>query len=257
MTAQTLSLPAIIASMPERLEPSKASRLLLWSIVGFTIVMLTWAALAQVDETAVATGRVIPSRQLQVVSNLEGGVVAAILVKPGEKVTAGQVLLRLDPQTADGDYGKTSSNTQALAARIARLEAEVRGGTPVFPASLVAAAPAAVAVERSVYSARMADLAAASASEVAKIDGAERGLAQARSELAVRSEAVAQAEREAALMAPLVEKGIEPQIALDRARSVLAQARSAAAGADHAVSRAEAAVAEAHAGERAVLAQDH
>ncbi len=247
-----MSLATSIEALPDRIEPSTASRLLLWSIVGFTGAMLLWAGLAQVDETAVAVGRVIPSRQLQVVSNLEGGVVSAILVKPGDAVVAGQVLLRLDPEVADGDYSKTSANAQALAARIARLDAEVKGVAPQFPAGLVAAAPSEVAVERSVYAARMTDLSAASAAEAAKVDGATRGLAEAQSTLAVRREGRAQAEREVTLMEPLVEKGIEPRIALDRARSTLAQARDAEAGAAQAVNRARAAIAEAHASQRAV-----
>ncbi len=246
-----MSLATTVESLPDRMEPSTASRVLLWSIAGFSVAMLGWAGLAQIDETAVAGGRVVPSRQLQVVSNLEGGVVKAILVKPGDSVQAGQVLLRLDPQSADGDYGKTSANAAAMAARIARLEAEVRGAAPEFPAGLAAAAPAAVAAERLVYAARRVDLAAATASESARIDGATRALAEAESMLAVRQEARAQAAREADLMGPLVEKGIEPRIALDRARSALAQARAAEAGAAQTVSRARASIAEANAGLRA------
>ncbi len=245
-----MSFATTIEALPDRMEPTTASKILLWSIIGFTVVMILWSALARVDETAVANGRVIPSRQLQVIGNLEGGVVSAILVKPGEKVSAGQVMMRLDPAVADGDYGRTSATSQALAARIARLEGEVTGRTPQFPAGLEAVAPAAVAAERGVYSARMADLSAAMAAEAAKADGAARGLAQAESELAVRTEGRAQAEREVALVAPLVDKGIEPRISLDRATSSLAQSRSAEAGAAQAVRRARAAVAEARAGQR-------
>ncbi len=247
-----MSLATTVEALPDRIEPSTASKVLLWSIAGFSGLMIAWAAFSEVDETAVASGRVIPSRQLQVVSNLEGGVVQAILVRPGEKVVAGQVLMRLNPQVADGDFGKTSATTQSLAARIARLEAEVSGHAPYFPAGLETAAPAAVAAERSVYAARQSELSSASASEAAKAEGAERALNQAESDLAVRREGRAQAEREASLMAPLVEKGIEPRIALDRAQSALAQARSAEAGAGDAVRRASAQVSEARAGQRTV-----
>ncbi len=247
-----MSLATTIESLPDRMEPTTASRVLLWSIAGFSGIMLVWAAVSRVDETAVAMGRVIPSRQLQVVSNLEGGVVQAILVKTGQKVSAGQVLIRLDPQAAGSDFGRTNATTQALAARVARLEGEVRGGSPVFPAGLEAANPAAVAAERSVWSARMADLSSASAAESAKAEGAARSLAQAESDLAVRREGRAQAAREATLMAPLVAKGIEPAIALDRARSTQAQAASAEQGAAQAVQRARASVTEARASLRSV-----
>ncbi len=245
MNAATLSPAA------PRLAPARASQILLWSIIGFTGALLLWSALAEVNETTVAAGRVVPSGQLQVVSNLEGGVVAAILAKAGDRVAAGQLLLRLDPAFAGAEYGRGTAAGNALAARIARLEAEVTGRAPVFDAGLAAAAPAAVAGERALWSARRADEAATIAGETARGDGAAQTLAGAASDRAARAEARAQAQRELTLMESLVEKGIEPAISRDRARSQLAQASAATAGAEAAVARAAAAVAEARAGVRA------
>ncbi len=238
--------------LPERTMPARVARLMLWSIAGFSVTMIVWAGLARLDETAVASGRVAPSRQLQVVGNLEGGVVAAILVKSGDKVAAGQLLLRLDPGAAAADFGRSSAAANALSARIARLEAEVSGGAPVFAAGLERAAPAAVATERALWSARRVDVGAAAAGDAARLDGALRSLAQAEAERRAHAEARAQAAREAAMIAPLVDKGIEPAVSLDRARSALVQADAAAAGAGQAVSRAQAAVAEARAATRGV-----
>lgn len=242
-----------VAPFPERIEPAQAARLMLWSIAGFSLLMIGWAGFARLDETAVASGRVAPSRPLQVVGNLEGGVVAAIFVKPGDRVAAGQLLLRLDPGAAAADYGRSSAAANALMARIARLEGEVSGRPPVFPAGLDGAAPAAVAAERALWSARLVDVGAAAAGDSARLDGALRSLAQAESERRSHSEARAQAAREAAMIAQLVDKGIEPAISLDRARSALVQADAAAAGAGQAVSRAQASVAEARATTRGVL----
>lgn len=234
------------------IAPNKASRVMLWSIAGFTVALIGWAALAEVNETAMAQGRVIPSRQLQVVSNLEGGVVKDILVRPGQHVTAGQLLVRLDPRTAGADLGRGSATTDALAARLARLQAEVAGAAPVFPVELETRSPAAVAAERAIFSARQADISAQTAAERAKAEAASRMLAEAENELAVRREARAQASREADLIAPLVDKGIEPRISLDRARSAVAQATAQEAGSGEAVRRARAGVAEAFAALRAV-----
>jgi adhesin transport system membrane fusion protein len=246
---------SIAAPLPQRVEPARVAQLLLWSIAGFSVTMIVWSGLAQIDETATATGRVTPSRPLQVVGNLEAGVVAAILVKPGDKVAAGQLLLRLDPDAAAADFGRTSAAANALSARIARLEAEVAGRTPLFAAGLERAAPAAVAAERALWSARLVDIGAANSGEAARIDGALRSLAQAKAERRAHGEAQAQAGREAAMIAPLVEKGIEPTISLDRARSALVLADAAAAGAGQAVSRAQAAVTEARAATRGVLSR--
>jgi adhesin transport system membrane fusion protein len=247
----------VTATFPDRIEPARVARLMLWSIAGFSLAMIVWAGLARIDETAIAVGRVAPSRQLQVIGNLEGGVVAAIMVKPGDRVAAGQLLLRLDPGAAAADFGRTSAAANALSARIARLEAEVSGRTPVFATGLERAAPASVAAERALWSARLVDVGAAAAGDAARLDGSLRSLAQAQSELRAHGEARAQASREAAMIAPLVDKGIEPRISLDRARSALVQADAAAAGAGQAVSRAQASVAEARAAMRSVEGRFH
>ncbi|MFZ4690320.1 MAG: HlyD family type I secretion periplasmic adaptor subunit [Polymorphobacter sp.] len=241
-----------LAAELDRIPPARVAQAMLAAIAGFTGVMLVWAALARVDETAVAIGRVAPAQQMQVISNLEGGVVAAILAKPGDRVTAGQLLLRLDPGVANADFGRTSAAASALMARIARLEAETEGRVPRFDAALERAAPATVAAERALWSARLGDVGAAAAGDAARLDGALRSLAQAEAERRSHGEARAQAAREVAMIAPLVDKGIEPAISLDRARSALVQADAAATGAAQAVSRAGASVAEARAATRGV-----
>ncbi len=193
-------------------------------------------------ETAVASGRVAPARALQQVSNLEGGRVTAILARPGDKVAAGQLLLRLDPDAAAADLGRSSSLAAALQARIARLEAEASGTAPVFHAALPAAV---IASERALWSARRADLTVVGTGDAARRDAATRALAEAESAVRVQAEARAQAAREVAMLAPLVDKGIEPAISLARARSALVQADAALTGAGAAARRAAALVTEA------------
>lgn len=243
---------AALATLPNRIEPSRASLYLVWTIVVMCGALIAWATLAKVDETATAAGRVVPSRQLQVVSNLEGGMVKAILVKPGMTVVAGQALIQLDSTQFTADFGKTSETYNSLAARAARLQAELTGRTPIFPTQLAAAAPQLVATERALYTARLADLSAARAVEQAKLDQAERGLGQAEVEAAARTNAARLADREVTMIEPLVEKGIEPQIELLRAQAAQSQARGAADGATIAIRRARAAVAEASSGLRGV-----
>ena len=60
--------------------------------LGFAILSL-WAFRTEVEITATATGKVIPTGKVRVVQNLEGGIVQNIFVQEGEEVTAGQVLL--------------------------------------------------------------------------------------------------------------------------------------------------------------------
>ncbi|GGE16189.1 HlyD family type I secretion periplasmic adaptor subunit [Polymorphobacter glacialis] len=230
------------------IAPARVARLMLWSIAGFSGLMIAWAGLARVNETAVATGRVVPARQLQIISNLEGGVVEAILVRPGQKVAAGEILMRLDPGAANSEFGRSNAAAHALRARIARLEAEASGRALRFESG---PETAALAAERALFSAHRAEIAAASAGDAARLDGARRALAEAGAQRGSHAEARAQAAREAAMYAPLVDKGIEPAISLDRARSVLAQAQAAEDAADAGYRRAAASVAEASAALRA------
>jgi adhesin transport system membrane fusion protein len=238
MTTQTMT------ESISRVDPARAAQVMLGTITGFMVVIIVWAGLAQVPETAIATGRVAPARALQQVSNLEGGRITAILVRPGDRVTAGQLLLRLDPDAAAADLGRSSSMTAALTARIARLEAEARGTAPAFDDALPTGV---VAGERALWAARRAELGAAGAGDAARRDAAARALAEADSAVRVHAEARAQAAREVAMLVPLVDKGIEPAISLARARSALVQAEAAAAGAGAAARRAAALVIEARA----------
>ena len=71
-----------------RVDPARTAQWMLGLITGFLLAMVIWAGLAQVPETAIASGRVAPALALQQVSNLEGGRVTAILARPGDKVAA-------------------------------------------------------------------------------------------------------------------------------------------------------------------------
>ncbi len=248
----TFAATADLAPEHDAIGPARAAQWLMWTIAALTFALVAWAALAQVDEVASAQGRVIPSRQLQIVSNLEGGTVKAILVRAGAKVAAGQPLVTLDNTQFTADFGKTTETTNALLARAARLQAEVSGGSPSFPTALERAAPQLVATERSLYNARRAELAASEAMESAKLDQASRALGQAEVENATRADGAKSAAQELAMIAPLVDKGIEPQIELMRARTAEATARGAAGNAALAIRRARSAVAEAQSGLRAV-----
>ena len=68
--------------------------------VGVVALLILWASLAHVDEVTRGDGRVIPSRQLQLVQSLDGGVVSEILVREGQVVERDQLLLKIDETRA-------------------------------------------------------------------------------------------------------------------------------------------------------------
>src|SRR5690606_37613954 len=77
-------------------EPLRARALLRVALLVFVLLVL-WAAVAEVDEVTRGEGKVIPSTQLQVVQTVDGGVVEEMLVREGQVVDAGDLLLRVDP----------------------------------------------------------------------------------------------------------------------------------------------------------------
>lgn len=223
--------------------------LLLWSITGFSTLMIAWAALARLEVVIAAQGRIIPASQLQILSNLEGGTLARIAVRPGQQVAKGQLLMQLDPVLRQSEATSGQASVDALKARAARLAAEAGGQRGV---ALTGVDPALLAGEQALARSDAATVATERSMALARAEQAQRGAAEAAANLAQRREALALARREEAVIRPLVEQGAEPALSLDRAVSQRVQAEAAVQAAEQAVRRAEAAVAEAQRGVAAV-----
>jgi adhesin transport system membrane fusion protein len=131
---------------------------ILWSTLAFLLVALIWASLAQLDEVTLGHGQVIPSSKIQVVQNLEGGIIAEILVEPGQMVHKGQPLMRIDDTRFSSSYLEGAAKDDALRVRIARLEAEAALGEFIPPADLQRDKAELVKQERAVFDSRRRDL---------------------------------------------------------------------------------------------------
>lgn len=102
-------------------------------VISATLVLfLLWGTLAPLNSGAIAPGEIIPAGKTKTVQHLEGGIVRAILVKEGEKVAAGQVLLELEDTEAKAQLAIATTEEAAQAALLARLRAE-RDGTRLPP----------------------------------------------------------------------------------------------------------------------------
>ncbi|MCZ8185901.1 MAG: HlyD family type I secretion periplasmic adaptor subunit [Beijerinckiaceae bacterium] len=120
---------------------------------------IIWASLAVLDEVTRGEGRVIPSRQVQVIQPLEGGLVENIHVTEGAIVQKGDVLMRIDDTTFAAQLGEIRERRLALASRVARLAAEALGqGQIDFPPQLLKEAVRAAEAERLVFEARQRKL---------------------------------------------------------------------------------------------------
>ncbi len=221
----------------------KSANLVLWIIAGFFLIFVVWAAFTQVDRTVRGIGRVVPSSKLQVASNLEGGVVEQILVKPGQMVRKGEILVRLSPTMSSAALDSSTSEVDSLRTRISRLNAEVRGRSPAFSGG----AGGQAEVERSLHAARAAELNGIMAAGAARVVQAERSVVEAQSALEARRSNLAAAERELAMIEPLVPQRIIPEIDLIKARNAASVARNEVDAANAALARARSGIAEARA----------
>ena len=236
-----------LEDLADRIRPRAVSNLLLWLILGFIALFVLWASVVKLDRTVHAPGRVVPSSRLQVLSNLEGGVVSQILVHPGDAVKRGQPLVRLDQTQAGAEFGSSEATMGALSVKIARLQAEIAGRDPVYPASPSPELAEQIGIERSLHAARVSDLASLSSAAAARETQAQRAVAEARSAYASRVSARDSAKRQLDLMRPLVERGIEPQMTLIQLENAAAVSGTDAAQAAEAIARAQGSVAEARA----------
>ncbi len=106
-------------------QSPKKFRLFLWFWIVTVIALISWAYFAQIDEIVRGEGTVVPRSENKMVQNLEGGIVEKLLVKEGDIVKKGQILLKIDNGKSQSDYNATNLKSLELTARIVRLEAEV------------------------------------------------------------------------------------------------------------------------------------
>ena len=111
----------------ERMPPARAPRIVLWTVCGLFAFMLVWSLVAQLDIVAVAEGRLVPATYSKIVQPSESGVVREILVKDGDAVTAGQVLVRLDPTIAGADSRSLAGEIAMRRLTLRRIDAELAG----------------------------------------------------------------------------------------------------------------------------------
>ncbi|MFC3531620.1 HlyD family type I secretion periplasmic adaptor subunit [Vogesella facilis] len=143
---------AILEQNPQR------PRLFLWTIGLFITVALLWSALASIDEVARGEGKVVPTSQVQHLQSLDGGVVSKILVKEGDVVDRGQLLLQVDNTRFVSSLNENQSQSLSLQAKAARLRALSDGKPFELPAQVTQQAPDIANQEMDLYRSKQMEL---------------------------------------------------------------------------------------------------
>lgn len=225
-------------------EPLRA-RALLRVAASLALLLLVWAAFAQVDEVTRGEGKVVPTSQVQVLQSVDGGVVEEILVREGQVVETGQLLLRIDPTRFQSNLGESRANQLALQAKALRLKALTRGSAFNPPPELERDAPEVVVHERRLYESRRDEIANQVSMARNQLSQRQQELNEARARRTQAQRGMELLQKELNATRPLVRTGAVSEVEILRLERDLARLRGERDQADAQISRVQAAIAEA------------
>lgn len=225
-------------------EPLRA-RSLLWLSALVLVVLLVWAAVAELDEVTRGEARVIPTSHLQVVQSVDGGVVEALAVREGDKVEPGQLLLRVDPTRFVSSLLESRATAQALQAKAARLEALSRGSRFAVSEELEREIPDIVAHERRLFETSREGMEAQVAIARQQLSQRQQELNEARARRDQAARSLELAVRELDVTRPLVKSGAVSDVDILRLERDVSRMRGERDQAAAQISRVQAAITEA------------
>jgi adhesin transport system membrane fusion protein len=225
-------------------EPLRA-RILLKSVGIALAIAIMWAAVSRLDEVTRGEGKVIPSRQLQVLQSLDGGVVEEILVKEGDVVDAEQVLLRIDPTRFASSVRESRVQYSALVAKAARLKALTEGTPFKVPDEIAKEDPKTVEEERRLYESRRNELETQSSIARQQLAQRQQELVEVRARYEQASKSYDISARELAVTKPLIASGAVSEVELLRLERDVARFRGERDMASAQISRIQASISEA------------
>ncbi|HTP74756.1 MAG TPA: HlyD family type I secretion periplasmic adaptor subunit [Burkholderiaceae bacterium] len=225
-------------------ERTRGAQKIVRAAVLAVALLLVWAALAPIDEVTRGEARVIPSRQLQVVQSLDGGVVAEILVREGQVVEAGQLLLRVDETRAGAGVRESAAQGFALRARAARLRAVAESMPFVAPQARDDEEQRVVLDERRLFEARSSELATTLLVNRQQLTQKQQELSEMQFKRDAAQRGLELTQQELAQTRPLLATGAVSQVDVLRLERDVARYRGDAEQSTAQIARAQAAIGE-------------
>jgi adhesin transport system membrane fusion protein len=226
-----------------RQEPLRA-RVLGYALTGSVVLFLLWAAVVDVDEITRGDAKVIPSRQLQVLQSLDGGIVSKIEVKEGDMVTEGQILLQVDSTRFESSVRENRSQYLSLLAKAARLRAIGEEKPFVPPPEALAEDPRTVEEERRLYETASSELNAQLQIARQQLNQRSQELNEAGAKQRQAAQAFESTSRELAVTKPLLSSGAVSEVELLRLERDVARFRGERDIAASQIARVQSAISE-------------
>lgn len=197
------------------------ANLLFWCSFAFIVIMLIWANHAELDEVTHGEGKVIPSSKVQEIEHGEGGIVKEILVREGDVVKKGDVLLRIDDTEFASSFEEKSAKRYTLMAEIARLEYELldevsKTSVIEYPVEVQMNAPDIITTQNNIYKARKSELRSATGILEQQFKQKSQELKEANTKMGQTARAYEFSKKELDLTKPLLKDGVVSEVEILR-----------------------------------------
>lgn len=206
MPSEDIDLVTDIRSSVMAQSP-KGGRAILWAVLILTAIAIFWASVSEVEEVTRGQGKVIPASQIQVIQNLEGGILSEILVNVGDMVKKDQLLLKIDQTRFSSSVQQNQAKYLSNRAKAARLQAETSGSPFSVPREVMAEQPEIGIREQELYESRKKELQSSLEIKQQQYNQRNHELRELNSKLADLNKTYLLFQEELKLTKPLVAKG--------------------------------------------------
>jgi adhesin transport system membrane fusion protein len=193
------------------IKPSTGGSLIIYTLFAFLIAAVLWANFSTIEEITRGEGIIIPSSKIQVIQNLEGGILKKLFVKEGDIVKANQPLAQLDNTRFSSSFHEKSFEYFSDLAKISRLEAEINSSELRFPKELNKYADY-IERETTIYNNRKQSFQAEQDILNRQIHQAQYEVDSAKSQLQFLEKSYSLIESEINLTKPLLEEGVVSRV---------------------------------------------
>jgi adhesin transport system membrane fusion protein len=135
-------------------QTPKGGRAILWVVMALLVLFMVWAYYSEIEQVTRGDGKVVPSTQIQVVQNLEGGILSEIMIDVGQLVKKDQLLLRIDETRFSSSFKQNRVKYLASKSKAARLEAESNGSNFEVPQEVINEKPEIGVREKELFESR-------------------------------------------------------------------------------------------------------
>lgn len=181
-------------------------------IAALLVIFLLWAAFTKLDEVTRGMGQVIPSQRVQVIQNLEGGILEAVMVQENQIVNKGDILVRIDNSMVASQFRDVAGKAREFEAAVARLEAEGEGRAFSVPSGLRQSDPQIASEQEAIYRARQQQIQSELGILQSQLQQKQQEISEMQSRLGQLQRNLELTRQQRDIAKPLVEQGVYPRV---------------------------------------------